>query len=43
MDKNNVICNSCESEFFVEEIYTEAERISFCPYCGEYIEEQDDE
>jgi rRNA maturation endonuclease Nob1 len=36
------ICKECESEFRVEEIESEYE-VQFCPYCGESLDEQDDE
>lgn len=36
MDEN-VICINCESEFRVEEVYSDFQ-IGFCPYCGESLE-----
>lgn len=41
MEKNQYICNNCESEFVIEEVYSELD-VKFCPYCSELIEESDE-
>lgn len=42
MVENNKICDACESECDIEVIYTEGQ-ISFCPFCGEEFELDEEE
>ncbi len=35
-------CSSCESEFEIVELYSEA-KMKFCPYCAEELNSEEDE
>lgn len=38
----SIICVECESEFKIKELHSDLE-LSYCPYCGEELEIEDDE
>lgn len=35
MEDNNIICESCLSEFVIDCVYSEYDKPTFCSYCGE--------
>lgn len=37
------ICLNCDEEFEVKSLYETESKISFCPFCGEDIEEDDED
>lgn len=37
MKETNIICDNCESEFDLEIIHSEND-ITFCPFCGECLD-----
>ena len=43
MDKEKFICEECSSEFIIEySEYEIAETVSYCPFCGEPLEIEED-
>jgi uncharacterized CHY-type Zn-finger protein len=41
MNKEDLVCEVCDSEFSVE--HYEDDEICFCPFCGESLFKDDDE
>ncbi len=42
MEKINIICLSCESEYQIKQLYSDLE-VTYCPYCGEHISTEEEE
>ena len=40
MDKEDLVCEVCDSEFSVE--HYEEDEVCFCPFCGESLFNDDD-
>ncbi len=41
MDKEDLVCEVCDSEFSVE--HYEEDEVCFCPFCGESLFKDDDD
>jgi len=42
MEKFNIICINCESEYQIKQLHSDLE-LTYCPYCGEQISLEEEE